>query len=83
MAELVVEAGLGQRAEGLAAEVEMVGGDGLVVHARDEHRHRVVRALGWRLASDLRAAKDATTSLLSIYIFNIYIYLTSIGVRTS
>ena len=53
VAELVVEAGLCQGAEGLAAEVEVVGSDGLVVHVGDEHRDRLARALGFFLASHL------------------------------
>lgn len=45
MAEPVVEPGLCQGAEGLAAQVEVVGSDGLVVHVGDEHLDRVVGAL--------------------------------------
>lgn len=38
--ELVVAAGLGELAEGGAAEVEVEGGDRVVVHVRDHHRLR-------------------------------------------
>ena len=44
MAELVVAAGLGHGAEGRAAEVEVVLGDGVVVHVGDDHRLRVAGA---------------------------------------
>ena len=44
MAELVAAAGLGHGAERRAAEVEVVLGDGVVVHVGDDHRLRVAGA---------------------------------------
>lgn len=65
MAELVGEAGLGHGAERLAAEVEVVGSEGVVVHVGDEHHHRLAGALGlWRRrAFDLVAGAAALAIL--------------------
>jgi hypothetical protein len=55
VANLVVEPGLCQGAEGLAAQVEVVGSDRLVVHVSDVHRDWIARALRFFLASHLKS----------------------------
>ena len=58
-AEVVVAAGLGELAEGGAAEVEVVGRDGVVVHVGDDHRLGAAGAGGVLGAPDLVAGAAA------------------------
>jgi hypothetical protein len=63
LAQLVLLAFLGHGAEGLAGEVEVVGGDVLVVLVGDLDEHGLVGALGGRLALDLVAGAAAEAVL--------------------
>ena len=53
VAQLVVAVVFGHGSEGGAAEVEVVGGHGVVVHVRDDHRLRHAGASRVGLATDL------------------------------
>jgi hypothetical protein len=64
VAELVGEAGLGHGAERRAAEVEVVGSEGVVVRVSDEDHHRLVGALLRRRAPDLVAGAAALAVLV-------------------
>lgn len=63
VAEVVLLAGLGHGAECVAGEVEVVGGDGLVVHVGDVDDDGLVGAGLGLLALDLEAGSAATAVL--------------------